>query len=111
MGVYKKQGGIILARIKPNKLPDGQSYLDLWEREFKPLILSYYEVPIEVVSQVLGISVTRIQEQLRSGFYDYGIARPCPGGCYRYEFLPLRLIAYIEGRMSKNNINFHGSVS
>jgi hypothetical protein len=89
-----------LARQKPKKLPEGQSYLDLWERDFKPLILSYYEVPIEVVAQVLGISVARIQEQLRSGMYNYGVARPCAGGSYRYEFLPLRLIAYVEGRMS-----------
>ena len=88
-----------MARTKPKRLPEGQNYLDLWERELKPLILSYYEVPIEVVATVLGISITKVQEQLRSGLYDYGIARPCPGGSYRYEFFPLRLIAYIEGRM------------
>jgi len=84
-------------RTKPKILPAGQSYLELWEREFKPLILSYYEVPIEIVAKVLGISVTKIQEQLRSGLYDYGIARPCAGGSYRYEFFPLRLIAFVEG--------------
>jgi len=85
-------------RTKPKTLPTGQNYLDLWEREYKPLILSYYEVPIEVVSTVLGISVTKIQEQLRSGLYDYGIARPCPGGHFRYEIFPLRLIAFVEGK-------------
>jgi hypothetical protein len=89
-------------RVKPKTLPAGQSYLDLWERELKPLVLSYYEVPIEVVSTVLGISVTKIQEQLRSGLYNYGIARPCPGGYYRYEIFPLRLIAFVEGKSSKN---------
>ncbi|MCL2639077.1 MAG: hypothetical protein FWD48_12000 [Oscillospiraceae bacterium] len=85
-------------RTKPKTLPAGNNYLELWEREYKPLILSYYEVPIEVVSAVLGISITRIQEQLRSGLYDYGIARTCAGGSYRYEFYPLRLIAFVEGK-------------
>ena len=89
-------------RMKPKMLPEGTNYLERWEREYKPLILSYYEVPIEVVSTVLGISVTKIQEQLRSGLYDYGIARPCPGGHFRYEIFPLRLIAFVEGKMSKN---------
>ena len=87
-----------MARTKPKQLPTGLSYLDLWEREYKPMILSYYEVPIEVVATVLGISVTKVQEQLRSGHYGYGVARPCTGGTYRYEVMPLRLIAYIEGR-------------
>jgi hypothetical protein len=89
-------------RTKPKMLPVGTNYLERWEKEYKPLVLSYYEVPIEVVSTVLGISVTKIQEQLRSGLYDYGIARPCSGGSYRYEFFPLRLIAFIEGKLTKN---------
>ena len=94
---------------KADILPKGKSYLELWEVEYKPLILRYHEVPIEVVATVLGISVARIQEQLRSGLYDYGIARPCSGGTYRYEFMPLRLIAYIEGRLiSRKNIDFCG---
>lgn len=95
-----------MARVKPKIIPNGTNYLDLWEKEYKPLILSFYQVPIEVVSEVLGISVTRIQEQLRSGLYDYGIARSCEGGHYRYEFMPLRLIAYIEGSM--NRVNYYG---
>jgi len=90
-----------MARVKPKQLPVGSSYLDLWEKEYKPLILTYYEVPIEVVAEILGVSVTKVQEQLRSGVYDYGIARKCKGDSYRYEFMPLRLIAYIEGRMNK----------
>jgi len=88
-------------RTKPKMLPAGQSYRELWEREYKPLVLSYYKVPIEVVAKVLGISITKIQEQLRSGLYDYGVARPCMGGTYRYEFMPLRLIAYVEGSMNR----------
>ena len=87
-----------MARQKPKAVPAGTDYLTLWETEYKPLILSYYEVPIEVVAQVLGTSITRVQEQLRSGLYGYGVARPCPGGHYRYEIMPLRLIAYIEGK-------------
>jgi PP-loop superfamily ATP-utilizing enzyme len=94
------RGGGFLMRTKPKQLPDGQNYLDLWETEYKPLILSYYEVPIEVVSIALGISVTKVQEQLRSGLYNYGVARPCAGDSYRYEFFPLRLIAFVEGKMS-----------
>jgi hypothetical protein len=91
-----------MARQKPKQVPAGQNYLTLWESKYKPLILSYYEVPIEVVAEALGISVTKIQEQLRSGLYDYGIARPCSEGHYRYEFFPLRLIAFVEGKTSKN---------
>jgi hypothetical protein len=87
-----------MARTKPKQLPIGTTYLDLWEQQYKPTILSYYEVPIDVVAEVLGISITKVQEQLRSGLYDYGVARPCPGGSYRYEVMPLRLISYIEGR-------------
>ena len=89
-----------MARKKPIQLPAGVTYLDLWENEYKPLILSYHgDIPIEVVAEVLGTSITRVQEQLRSGHYSYGIARKCKGDTYRYEFMPLRLIAYIEGRM------------
>ena len=85
-------------RVKPKQLPAGTTYLHLWEHEYKPAILSYHQVPIEVVATALGVSVTTVQEQLRSGLYDYGVARPCVGGTYRYEFFPLRLIAYIEGK-------------
>jgi hypothetical protein len=85
-------------RVKPKTIPAGTNYLERWENEYKPLILSYYEVPIDVVAMVLGISITKIQEQLRSGLYDYGIARPCRGGHYRYEIFPLRLIAFVEGK-------------
>lgn len=87
-----------MARMKPKQVPEGATYLDLWESKYKPLILSYYEVPIEIVAEVLGISVTKVQEQLRSGCYNYGVARKCRGDTYRYEFMPLRFIAYIEGR-------------
>jgi len=100
-----------MARIKPKQLPAGKSYTDLWENEFKPLILSYHgEIPLEVVAKVIGISVTRLQEMLRSGLYPgIGVARPCPGGTYRYEILcPLRLISYIEGRMDVTNIINYG---
>jgi len=92
-----------MARTKPKRLPEGTDYRTIWETEYKPLILSYYEVPIDVVAQILGISVTKVQEQLRSNLYGYGVARPCTGGTFRYEFMPLRLIAYIEGQMGKSN--------
>jgi hypothetical protein len=82
----------------------------LWESTYKPKILSFYEVPIETVSEALGISIARIQEQLRSGLYDYGVARPCTGGSYRYEFMPLRLISYVEGNMNKPKILAYGEV-
>ena len=97
-----------MPRVKPKTTPENTNYLDLWEIEYKPLVLSYYEVPIEVVAKVLGISVTRVQEQLRSGLYGYGVARPCAGGSFRYEFMPLRFIAYIEGRMSSTNYITYG---
>lgn len=88
-----------MARTKPKRIPEGSNYLTLWETEYKPLILTYYEVPLEVVAEVLGSSITKVQEQLRSGLYDYGVARPCAGGTFRYEVLPLRLIAFVEGSM------------
>jgi hypothetical protein len=104
-------GEYIMARKKIEKLPEGTSYLELWENEFKPEILSYYgEVPIEVVSKALGISVARVQEQLRSGQYDYGVARKCSGDTYRYEFMSLRLIAYVEGSMNIKKIINYGEV-
>ena len=87
-----------MARFKPKTTPEGKSYLDLWETEYKPKILQYYSPPIELVAEVLGISVSKVQEQLRSGAYNYGIARKCDGDTYRYEFMPLRLISYIEGK-------------
>jgi hypothetical protein len=89
----------VVARVKPKQVPEGSTYLEHWEHKYKPLILSYYEVPIEVVAETLGLSISKVQEQLRSGAYNYGVARKCKGDTYRYEFMPLRLIAYIEGRM------------
>jgi hypothetical protein len=88
-----------MARVKSKQVPIGTTYLELWESEYKPLILGYYQVPLEVVAEVLGISVTKVQEQLRSGAYSYGIARQCSGGTYSYEVLPLRLIAFVEGKL------------
>jgi hypothetical protein len=89
-----------MARVKPRK-NHRIDYLEAWEQVYKPLILSYHgEVPISVVAEVLGISVSKVQEQLLSGAYNYGIARKCDGDTYRYEFAPLRLIAWVEGKMS-----------
>jgi len=93
-----------MPRVRPKQTPNSKNYLQLWESEYKPQILQYYSPPIELVAEILGISVNTVQEQLRSGLYDYGVARPCAGGTYRYEFMPLRLISYIEGRMSKTNM-------
>jgi hypothetical protein len=83
-------------RTKPKQVPSGKTYLDLWETEYKPNILTYYQVPLEIVANVLGVSVTKVQEQLRSGLYSYGIARPCKGGQYAYEVYPLWLIKFVE---------------
>jgi hypothetical protein len=89
-----------MARQKPKQFPDNTDYLREWKTKYKPAILSYHgDIPIEVVAEALGYSVTKVQEQLRSGLYDYGIARKCKGDTYRYEFMPLRLIAYVEGRL------------
>ena len=97
----------MIMRTKPKRIPEGETYQTLWESKYKPLLLSYHgEIPIDVIATVVGVSVTRLQEMLRSGLYaGIGIARPCPGGTYRYEILcPLRIIAYIEGRMDVTNI-------
>ena len=90
-----------MPRAKPKQTPHGESYLNLWENEYKPRILTYFQVPLEVVAETIGISVTKVQEQLRSGLYSYGIARPCPGGQYSYEVYPLWLIAFVEGKAEK----------
>ena len=97
-----------MPKIKPKTL-EGTDYATLWETEYKPEILKYYEVPLPVVAAALGSSVNRIQEQLRSGLYPYGVARPCTGGSYRYEVMPLRLIAYVEGKMNTVNLISNGS--
>ena len=96
-----------MARVKAKQTPVGTNYLELWENQYKPLILSYYEVPLDVVAEGLGTSTTKVQEQLRSGLYDYGIARPCSGGSYRYEIMPLRFIAFIEGKMGRTSLIPH----
>ena len=89
-----------MGRIKSLQIYHKIDYLYLWEKIYKPEILKYHSPPIELVAEVLGISVSKVQEQLRSGVYNYGIARKCDGDTYRYEFMSLRLIAYIEGRLS-----------
>jgi len=101
---------ILNPKPKPNsktkQLPKGQNYLTLWQKELKPLVLSHYgEVPLEVVAKALGTSITKVQSQLQSGMYDYGVARKCSGGKHSYEVYPLRLIAFIEGNMTNNNNN------
>ncbi|MCL2036308.1 MAG: hypothetical protein FWG83_02835 [Oscillospiraceae bacterium] len=97
-----------MPRVRAKTTPAETDYLTLWKNEYKPLILSHFQVPLNVVAEVMGISVNTVQEQLRSGLYDYGIARPCPGGCYRYEVMPLRLIAYVEGTMSRVSFVSYG---
>lgn len=86
-------------RIKPKQIYL-KDYSYFWERIYKPEILKYSSPPIELIAEVLGISVSKVQEQLRSGAYNYGIARKCDGNTYRYEFHSLRFIAWVEGRMS-----------
>jgi hypothetical protein len=85
-----------MARVKPKRVPAGKTYIDLWESEYKPDILTYFQIPLEKVAEILGISITKVQEQLRSGLYSYGIARKCGGGQYAYEVYPLWLINFVE---------------
>jgi len=88
-----------MARVKPKMVPGG-NFQTHWETVLKPQVLQYYSPPIELVAEVMGISVSKVQEQLRSGLYDYGVARPCVGGSYKYEFhSSLKFIAHIEGKI------------
>lgn len=89
-----------MARLKTKPITDGKNYLNLWEAEYKPEILKYHQVPIDLAAKALGVSVDTVQSQLRSGLYDYGVARPCSGGSYRYEILPLRFIKFVEGDLN-----------
>jgi hypothetical protein len=57
---------------------------------------------VEESGKAFGYSVTKVQEQLRSWQYEYGVARPCKGGHYSYEVIPLRLIAYVEEDVAKS---------
>jgi hypothetical protein len=45
---------VIMARVKPKQLPAGITYLGLWESEYKPAILAYHQVPIDVVAYIEG---------------------------------------------------------
>lgn len=85
-------------RTAPVKLQEGERIDELWETCYKPKILSYRQVPIELVSEVLGRSVGVIQEMLCSGCYPFGEARQCQYD-RRFEIFPLRFIAWYEGRM------------
>ena len=88
-----------MARIKPKK-NHRIDYSEAWEYVYKPLVLSYHgEVPIDVVAKVLGISVSKVQEQLLSGAYNYGIARKCDGYTYRYEIQAIRFCKWVEGKI------------
>ena len=49
-----------MPRVKPRQTPNGKDYLEIWENEYKPLILTYFQVPLEVVAETLGISVTKV---------------------------------------------------
>jgi hypothetical protein len=100
-----------MARVKPKQLPAGSDYHTLLETKYKPLILSYHgEIPAEIIAEAVGVSLMRLQEMLRSNLYPgIGIARPCPGGTFRYECLfPLRIVEFIEGRMGVTNIISYG---
>lgn len=72
--------------------------LEEWEKVLKPKVLSYRQVPVSVVAEVLDCSQERVHEMLRSGMYPFGVARP---GRYAnsYEIYPLRFIAWYEGKM------------
>ena len=96
-------------KTKTKQIPDNTSYAQLWADTYKPEILKYHEVPLSVVATVLGTSTTKIQEQLRSGLYPYGVARLCGGGSYRYEVYPLRLIAFVEGNLTLPQILREGA--
>ena len=100
-----------MAFPKYKQLPEDTNFANLWENEYKPLILSYYQVPLDIVAKVFGASVTKIQEQLRSGLYDYGVARPNSGGQFSYEVYPLRLIAFVEGTMAQTRKTAYATTS
>ena|GEM_PF-648524 len=97
-----------MARVKPKQLYI-KDFQHFWDNIYKPEILKYHQIPIELVAEVFGTSVGTIQDQLRSGLYDYGVARPCKGGQFSYEVYPLRLIAFVEGTLPKANFISHGN--
>jgi hypothetical protein len=94
--------------MKTKQIPEAINYSQLWAEQYKPEILKHHEVPLSVVATALGSSVSKVQEQLRSGLYPYGVARPCKQS-YRYEVYPLRLIAFIEGNLSNPQILKEGA--
>jgi hypothetical protein len=86
-------------KTKPKRT---DNYQTLYQHKFKPLILSYFQVPVEVTAEVLGVSSNTVQEMLRSGQYPFGIARKCKDS-YRYEIMPLRLCTWIEGGVNNSD--------
>ena len=72
-----------------------------WESELKPKVLERRSVPLSLVGEVLGCSVQKVQEMLRSGMYSFGTARKGenPNSKYAFDVYPLRFVAWYEGRM------------
>ncbi len=75
--------------------------MERWENEFKPKVLGQRSVPLSLVGEILGCSVQKVQEMLRSGMYSFGTARKGenPNSKYAFDVYPLRFIAWYEGKM------------
>lgn len=82
----------------PAELPEGERMDVLWETYYKPKVLGYKRVPLDLVGEIMGRSKDVVMEMLRSGGYPFGESRQCKYET-RFEIFPLRSIAWYEGRM------------
>jgi hypothetical protein len=73
----------------------------VWETTYKPQILQYKRVPLELVAEVLGHgSVNPVKAMLRTNMFPFGCARRDREESENvYEVFPLRFIAWYEGKM------------
>jgi len=72
----------------------------LWESKYKPTILSYKKVPLELVGEVLGIHTDTVRRRAYEGMYDdfAQVIQPTKLRKGDVEVYPLRFIAWYEGR-------------
>jgi len=70
-----------------------------WEKVYKPKVLDHKVVPIDLVAEILGCSVTKVKDRLRQGSWTFAqAAKGQIDYCYQ-EIYPLRFIAWYEGQM------------
>ncbi len=81
-----------------NQVPIGD-ISEKWETDYKPRILTCQTVPLTLIAEIFGCSVTTVQDMMASEKFPFCV---CRDGRYQksYDVFPLRFVAWYEGRMS-----------